>query len=51
MSPRKDAAPTPDSRQGLSFAFPMRLPGNGTGAGGDKPADRKAPAAKPSQSK
>ena len=33
MSPRKDTTPKPDSRVGLSFAFPMRLPESGTGVG------------------
>lgn len=51
MSPRKETNPKPDSRVGLSFAFPMRLPESGTGVGGDKPADRAKPPSKPSRKK
>ncbi len=34
MSPRKSDQSQPKPAAGLSFAFPMRLPENGTGAGG-----------------
>lgn len=42
MSPRPSQKDRPDQphtpAQGLSFAFPLRLPENGTGAGNDKPS-------------
>jgi len=39
MSQNKDSQPNPTPAAGLSFAFPMRLPDRGTGAGGsEKPA-------------
>lgn len=34
MSPRQTPAEPARPAMGLSFAFPMRLPENGTGAGG-----------------
>lgn len=43
MSPRPSQAVRPALRpvppQGLSFAFPLRLPESGTGAGGEKPGN------------
>ncbi len=41
MSQRKAPRSHPAPASGLSFAFPMRLPDNGTGAGGHpKPSDK-----------
>ena len=42
MSPRKTDHSHPKPAAGLSFAFPMRLPDNGTGAGGSCKPDDKA---------
>lgn len=51
MSPRPSQAVRPALRpvppQGLSFAFPLRLPESGTGAGGEKAADRAKAATSP----
>lgn len=41
MSPRKSDQSQPKPAAGLSFAFPMRLPENGTGAGGSSKAPGK----------
>ena len=42
MSPRKPGHDHPKPTEGLSFAFPMRLPENGTGAGGSSKAPSKS---------